>query len=242
MEHDHGIEFLLEGDRRGRFAIAEAGYYVPPFCSEDCCPPHGPFATLPAARARAERDAAAWVGLPRPAYAGIGSRRTPPEVLAVMETIGEDLARAGWTLRSGGAAGADAAFERGCDRAGGAKEIFLPWPRYNDHPSPLDTVTDAMLDLAARLHPGWDRLTPAARLLIARNGAQVLGDDLASPVALIVCWTARALPKGGTAQALRIAEERGIPVVNLGDAGRLAPGVDGLLDHIDIVSRQAAAL
>lgn len=167
-----------------------------------------------------------------PTYAGIGSRRTPPEVLPIMEEIGEALARAGWNLRSGGAAGADAAFERGCDRAGGAKEIHLPWPGYNDHPSPLHTVTPAMLGLAARYHPDWKRLSEEARLLIARNGAQVLGADLASPVAAIVCWTSRGRLKGGTAQALRIAVDRLIPVVNLGDAGLYALGVGGLLRQI----------
>lgn len=152
-----------------------------------------------------------------PTYAGIGSRRTPPGVLSLMEEIGAALARAGWTLRSGGAAGADTAFERGCDGAGGTKEIHLPWPGYNDHPSPLHTVTTAMLDLAARYHPDWKRLSEEARLLIARNGAQVLGADLGSPVAAIVCWTSRGRLKGGTAQALRIAADLTIPVVNLGD-------------------------
>lgn len=42
-----------------------------------------------------------------PAYAGIGSRSTPPDVLAFMEELGQTLATAGYALRSGAAQGAD---------------------------------------------------------------------------------------------------------------------------------------
>ncbi|NYZ17456.1 hypothetical protein HL658_33350 [Azospirillum sp. RWY-5-1] len=85
-------------------------------------------------------------------YTRIGSRETPPAVLEVMAAVGERLAQLGWVLRSGGAVGADQAFGRGCDRAGGRKEIFLPWPGLDGHPSPLCTVSAAMLDLAERHH------------------------------------------------------------------------------------------
>ena len=168
-------------------------------------------------------------------YAGIGSRQTPPEILAVMERIAEALARDGWTLRSGGAAGADAAFERGCYRAGGDKQIFLPHPGYNDHPSPLHSVTADMLALAAKHHPKWETLPEPARLLIARNGAQVLGPDLASPVDVVVCWTQGGSAKGGTGQAIRVATDRGIPIVNLGD--HRAAG----LEATELVARIAKA-
>jgi hypothetical protein len=46
-------------------------------------------------------------------YAGIGARKTPEEVLQVMERAGRILGSRGYTLRSGHAAGADMAFERG---------------------------------------------------------------------------------------------------------------------------------
>ena len=58
-------------------------------------------------------------------YAGIGSRETPEGVLLKMEKIAFYLAhRYDATLRSGGAIGADIAFEAGCDSANGKKEIF----------------------------------------------------------------------------------------------------------------------
>ena len=48
-------------------------------------------------------------------YAGVGSRETPQDVLKIMWKIGKHLADKGYTLRSGGARGADAACENGCD-------------------------------------------------------------------------------------------------------------------------------
>jgi hypothetical protein len=88
-----------------------------------------------------------------------------------------------------------------------------------------------MQDLAEQYHPNWRKLTQKARLLIARNGAQVLGPDLGSPVSLVVCWTEGGLLTAGTAQALRIANDRKwqIPVVNLGDPNARQLNVDTVL-------------
>ena len=47
-------------------------------------------------------------------YAGIGSRTLPYSVVRNMTQMGIKFAEKGWTLRSGGALGADRAFEDGC--------------------------------------------------------------------------------------------------------------------------------
>ena len=60
-------------------------------------------------------------------YAGIGSRETPVRVLEAMRRCAQTLGRAGFTLRSGGAGGADTTFEKGCDDVQGEKEIYIPW-------------------------------------------------------------------------------------------------------------------
>jgi hypothetical protein len=57
-------------------------------------------------------------------YAGIGSRETPADVMALMGRVAARLEVLGWTLRSGAAQGADQAFEAGVSSK---KEIFLPW-------------------------------------------------------------------------------------------------------------------
>ena len=44
----------------------------------------------------------------------------------------------------------------------------------------------------------------------------LLGEALDRPVDAVVCWTAGGRSEGGTGMAIRIAEDRGIPVFNLG--------------------------
>jgi hypothetical protein len=151
------------------------------------------------------------------AYAGIGSRSTPLDVIELMELVAEALAWQGWTLRSGHAPGADQAFESG---AGGSAEIYLPWPTFEhsrgieartiiDRPSP-----DAY-EVAAEHHPQWQYLKRGAKALHARNSHQVLGADLRTPVKFILCWTKLAKGEGGTGQAIRIAKANDIPVYDM---------------------------
>jgi len=143
-------------------------------------------------------------------YAGIGSRKTPKDMLEFMTKIATILQQKGYTLRSGRAFGCDAHFERGSN---GAKEIFLskdalPWAfemakKYvpNDRPKTFDT---------------WD---PYVRGLLARNMMQILGEDGNKPVEFVVCWTPQgdynSSEVGGTGYALRLALDRGIPIYNL---------------------------
>lgn len=155
-------------------------------------------------------------------YAGIGSRETPAEVLQEMQRLGANLARKGFVLRSGAAPGADSAFERGCDSAGGDKQIFLPWPGFADRPIEPGRVFAGVgpnaLALAELHHPNWTACSRAARNLHARNGYQVLGRKLDDPVAFVICWTKDGKGGGGTGQALRIATANHIPIIDLGGA------------------------
>jgi hypothetical protein len=148
-------------------------------------------------------------------YAGIGSRRTPDDVLDLMERIAAQLSEDGWTLRSGHAPGADQAFERG---AGGRAEIFLPWQTFESGVR-TDGFTYAeprvaAYEIASEFHPAWNRCSRGARMLHARNVHQILGYNLDLPVDFVVCWTDG---KGGTEQALRIARHYDISISNLHD-------------------------
>jgi hypothetical protein len=156
------------------------------------------------------------------AYAGIGSRETPPEIISKMEEIGRAFAEAGWILRSGAAPGADSAFERGASAADGRMEIFLPWKGFEGHRSTLFQPPEEAHGIASRLHPGWSRLSQGKRKLHARNVQQILGENLDSPSRLVVCWTAGGEPVGGTATGINLASERGIPIFNLGSRDSLA--------------------
>lgn len=141
-------------------------------------------------------------------YAGIGSRETPAPVLDRMWHWGAYFARHGFTLRSGGARGADTAFQDGNDYARGNREMY--------------TAADASkienlhwIEHAGRFHPAWDRCSVHAKFLHARNSAIMLGASLNQPVDFVICWTKDGKASGGTGQALRIADTYQIPVFNM---------------------------
>lgn len=157
-------------------------------------------------------------------YAGIGARKTPPDVLKQMRQIAEQLSPVGWQLRSGHADGADKAFERGAVH----KEIHLPWDGYNNMRSDDQTYftpvpTPEMVDIAARNHPNWKNLGFPIKAFMVRNTTILLGLDLKTPVKMVICWTDRGREEGGTSHAIRVARDpqiiekvgNPIPVFNL---------------------------
>lgn len=159
-------------------------------------------------------------------YTGIGSRETPAVECSIMGALAKYLAQRNRVLRSGGAMGADGAFEYGCDQVAGAKEIFIPWSPFNGRDSipkliiSLEEVSPELYtrayDIASKVHPAWLRCTEPAKMLHIRNVFQVLGRDLQHPSSFVVCWTEFGKDKGGTATAIKLARQYGIPVLNLG--------------------------
>lgn len=153
-------------------------------------------------------------------YTGIGSRKTPDHILKFMTNIARYYQRLGFVLRSGGADGADTAFEDGVTpvhdgtRLVAPKQIFIPWRGFNGHYDGY-LPTDKSFEIAAKYHPNWNKLKPGPRKLHARNVHQVLGKDLESPTECVICWTPDGRFTGGTGQALRIAADYDVPIYNL---------------------------
>lgn len=152
-------------------------------------------------------------------YAGIGHRdlsgfrepNTNQPVERVMAWLSGRLESLGYTLNSGGAKGADSAFEYGV-KSLAKKRIFHP-----------ENATDETRAIARELHPSPDHLYPHALDLFARNTFQVFGGDLNTPVDFVVCYTKdgcekakdRSQASGGTGQAIAMADLKGIPVFNM---------------------------
>jgi hypothetical protein len=158
------------------------------------------------------------------AYAGIGSRETPPAIRVAMTDIARELAEGGWTLRSGGADGADTAFAHGSRLVGPTElpqpEIYLPWRGFNDVIeiyNGLHVPQPESFEIARRFHPAWDRCSFAAQKLHARNVHQILGPDVTAPLLsrFVICWTKDGAGGGGTGQALRIAKHYEVPCFDL---------------------------
>jgi len=142
-------------------------------------------------------------------YTGVGSRSAPRDILDLMTNIASRLSQAGLTLRSGGAAGADKAFERG---AAGVADIYR-----------ANHATWEAMEIAKKYHPRWQACSSYARKLHARNVFQVLGREMNEPSEFMICWTPygcishtdRSRFTGGTGTAISIAEAYGVPIFNL---------------------------
>lgn len=154
-------------------------------------------------------------------YAGVGSRETPKKVLDKMTYLASVFRKAGYVLNSGGANGADSAFE---DGALDQKQIFLPWNGYNGRTAKYK-IYDEAYEIASKLHPNWERLKDPVRCLMARNVMQVLGRNLKLPIDFLICWTPdactchaeRTSETGGTGLAISVADKYNVPIFNLAD-------------------------
>ena len=202
---------------------------------------------------------------PRPvAYAGVGSRATPPEVLAGMSDLARVLGDAGFALSTGGADGADRAFETGALHTDAPVTVHTPWPGYNGyrpgrdpesdidviHPRPGDAVRGQSFEhLARKHHPAWERCRRGARALFVRNVSILAGalDDEGTvlPVRAVVAWnpngSAHGREAGGTGHTLRVAADLGIPVVNLSDRTQPGRNADALATIPDAMRRAILA-
>ena len=187
--------------------------------------------TLRAILARAKTDEGLVV-------TGIGSRETPDDILKLMTRIGRRIEELGGILRSGGAGGADLAFEAGWRNAA-ACEIFHPWHGFKPkigskeidvtralgRKRPIQGVGSPIVisgetleqaeEIAAATHPAWEKCGQGARKLHTRNIPQILGASLNRVTDLVICWTVDGRASGGTGQAMRLAQRKGAQIVNL---------------------------
>ena len=136
-------------------------------------------------------------------YAGIGSRSCPPEECEKLSRIASILEKRSYVLRSGGAEGADKAFEAGIIQPS-MKEILRP----------KHSTKEAEL-IASTIHPAWHMCNEYARQLHGRNVQLVLGKALDTPVDFVIAWTYDGADRGGTRTGLVLAASKDIPTFNL---------------------------
>jgi len=174
---------------------------------------------------------------PQAIVTGIGSRETPESELILLTRIGAAVEKKNGRGRSGGAGGADLAFERGFTDPRNI-DVIVPWkgflpkdmtqrdvdaflgrPRPISGPGapvmlPWDKRQEAE-EKASHYHPAWHKCSPGAKSLHTRNIPQVVGLQLDRPADVVVAWTVDGKATGGTGQAIRMAQDIGVPVANL---------------------------
>lgn len=167
-------------------------------------------------------------------YAGIGSRNTPPNVLQIMKEVALILEDNGYILRSGGAQGADEAFQSGVKYPLNM-EIYLPYPGFrgkymnqtgylyiDNHHQDYDKAYQSLI-----YHPAGFKMRQTVKNFMIRNYFQIYGIMNRGLSRFVICWTPGAangytikttFDDGGTAQAIRLAAVNNIPVYNLNDS------------------------
>jgi hypothetical protein len=184
------------------------------------------------------------VATPTPAgrpttYTGVGSRETPPNMQEFMNTIGRSLAKRGFRLRTGDAAGADAAFLTGALKGLEGKdtaelvrliEAYMPYTKSKAKGfasyfrGPRSDQLAALERILVETHPKPQALYGVGRELMARNALQLLGPELNDPSDFLIgMLKPKALRRadwdvGGTGQAFRLAKAREVPVFELGSS------------------------
>lgn len=176
-------------------------------------------------------------------YAGIGSRETSIDIQKEMYKIAKELESLGYVGQSGGAPGADKAFE-GANQPwekedgtiAGTKEFtkskanVTKWARYSDGKNTSSKFVvfkasdsnDKVRNIAKEIHPKKQDLSDKDGLdLHARNTFQVFGKNLDTPVDFVLFYAQEQKdsirPKGGTGQAVEMARLKGIPTINMAD-------------------------
>lgn len=147
-------------------------------------------------------------------YAGIGARATPLEFLDKMTHYAGILEDLGYILRSGGAQGADQAFEDGVKNKENL-EIFTPKMLENTQ------KYDNFYEIAAKYALCDDNIFKKWKLyvqkLFARNMMIILGPGNNEKVDFVACWSPvddYADASGGTPHGIRCALDHEIPVFN----------------------------
>ena len=174
-------------------------------------------------------------------YSGIGSRETPIEIQNTMSTIASKLEDRGYILRSGGASGADEAFESGV-KDHSNMQIFLPFEGFNNKNAGVGYLSkysekdvDNANNSVIHFHPLGHSLKGKIHTIMGRNFFQVCGLEGENFSDFVLCWTPDGATKkttrgtGGTGQAIRIANYLDIPVYNLKN---ITSNIDYFLDSI----------
>lgn len=170
-------------------------------------------------------------------YAGVGSQKTPEWACIRLAKLAYVLSHQGYVCQSGLARGSDYAFYIGikayCEEYGldlnQYYRGFIPHNGFNNFKKGMPGVIliedNKLLEHARRIAQSvmsashWANCSDFAKSAHTRNSFQMYGPTLSQKVGEVFCWappTGKGIHvKGGTGQAVRIADRLSIPVTNL---------------------------
>ncbi|UFP94580.1 hypothetical protein [Gloeobacter morelensis] len=155
-------------------------------------------------------------------YTGVGSTEPPPDVAALVILVAQHLAGQGMVVRTGHDKGTDAAFATAA--AAESRRIYVPHSGaggYQDGLVVCDPETIARATrLAASVHPHWKSYNNFQRRAHTRRVFQLLGEDLDSPSAYVICFVPEdgdGKIQGSARTILALAQVQRIECYNLAE-------------------------
>lgn len=159
-------------------------------------------------------------------YAGIGSRTITIDEATAIQRVASKLSSIGYTLYSGNAPGSDINFQIGSNSN---CVLYLPWKDFNTKDYDVNKSIDRCvvgdtkegLESVINFHPSPKGLSRGGKSLMCRNYHQVMGYKAYPVVSFVLCCANykvvedKMQVEGGTGQAVRIANTKGIPVFNI---------------------------
>jgi hypothetical protein len=152
-------------------------------------------------------------------YVGTGNQNPPPHIVTQIKRLTNELETFGFTLRTGGTAGVEEAFEASAKEM----ELHLPFNNYNGKQSKFAFINKRAYAVAKLFHPTYDTIPEKVTLFLAKNARLVMGKDLVSPALFMLCWSedgcesseTKTSKTGNVGHAIAIACALHIPVFNL---------------------------
>ncbi len=147
-----------------------------------------------------------------------------------MTHVGYRLARAGYLLRTSCTQACRETVLAGCQRAGGAAQVWAPWKNCGGYLGNVQLPSVEHLRAALELHPDLSFLADKVKASLSHRAGMVMGADGDPPAGFVVCWTPdgcehpdqRTRLTGATMTTIMAAHRAGAPVFNIqhADAGK----------------------
>jgi hypothetical protein len=148
-------------------------------------------------------------------YSAFGSSsELNTDILSFCSDISSALSKLGWILRSGAEKGIDTAFEYGCDKVNGTKDIYLPYRNYNNNDSNNYYISLYSLNSVKQNFCKYSSLTYNEIRAKARNYQILLGQNLSKPsnIALVYNYDS---DDDNVKQLIEIAQVNVITVIDI---------------------------
>lgn len=148
----------------------------------------------------------------------VGSRDIGSSDFDFCTNLAKEIVKAGFSISSGNAQGADQAFAGGGNSIDPSKvSLFLPKQGYNitaihARNNVINTLEKEWFEIAERNHPVFNNLSYYVRCLLARNVGIVINSKC-----VVGFVNNKKSGGGGTGHTFRVASHLGVPTLKLND-------------------------